>query len=88
MKKIVLNSQKLFTVFAAVSFMIVGLSQTSFAQRRNKKDEKTVAAAPAAKPEAKPKPKKGEPKPYSEVITKDAISDEGLFTVHKRSIEP
>ena len=31
----------------------------------------------------KPKPKKNGIKPYSEVITKDAISDEGLFKVHK-----
>ena len=30
-----------------------------------------------------PKPKKNEIKTYSEVITKDAISDEGLFKVHK-----
>ena len=30
-----------------------------------------------------PKPKKNGIKPYSEVITKDAISDEGLFKVHK-----
>ena len=31
----------------------------------------------------KPKPKKGAIKPYSNVITKDAVSDKGLFTVHK-----
>ena len=31
----------------------------------------------------KPKPKKDGIKPYSEVITKDAVSDEGLFKVHK-----
>ena len=30
-----------------------------------------------------PKPKKNGIKPYSEVITKDAISDDGLFKVHK-----
>ena len=30
-----------------------------------------------------PKPKKNGIKPYSEVITKDAISDNGLFKVHK-----
>jgi hypothetical protein len=30
-----------------------------------------------------PKPKKNGIKTYSEVITKDAISDEGLFKVHK-----
>ena len=31
----------------------------------------------------KPKPKKDAIKPYNKVITKDAKSDEGLFTVHK-----
>ena len=31
----------------------------------------------------KSKPKKNGIKPYSEVITKDAISDDGLFKVHK-----
>ena len=31
----------------------------------------------------KPKPKKDGIKPYSEVITKNAVSDEGLFKVHK-----
>ena len=35
------------------------------------------------KPKPKAKPKKGDLKPYSEVITEDAISDEGLFKVHK-----
>ena len=31
----------------------------------------------------KPKPKKGDLKPYAEIITEDAVSDSGLFTVHK-----
>jgi hypothetical protein len=31
----------------------------------------------------KPKPKKGDLKPYDEIITEDAVSDSGLFTVHK-----
>ncbi len=31
----------------------------------------------------KPKAKKGDPKPYAEVITSEATSDEGLFTVHQ-----
>ena len=37
----------------------------------------------ASKTSTKPKPKKDGIKPYSEVITKDAVSDEGLFKVHK-----
>lgn len=82
MKKILLNSQKLLTLVAIFSFLFLGFSEDSFAQRRKKKEEAAAAAA-AAKPAAKPKLKTGEPKPYSDVITKDAISDEGLFTVHK-----
>jgi len=44
--------------------------------------KKTAKAAQLAeKPD--PKPKKGDIQPYEKVITKDAKSDEGLFTVHK-----
>ena len=42
---------------------------------------KAEAAKAAKKPD--PKPKKDAIKPYAKVITKDAQSDEGLFTVHK-----
>ncbi|NNE32006.1 MAG: DUF5118 domain-containing protein, partial [Winogradskyella sp.] len=35
-----------------------------------------------AKPSGK-KPGKNEPQPYSKVITKEAKTDKGLFTVHK-----
>ncbi|RNC86266.1 MAG: DUF5117 domain-containing protein [Winogradskyella sp.] len=46
-------------------------------KRKRKKDAKTEQEKP--KPEPK---KKGKIKPYDKVITKDAISDDGLFTVH------
>ena len=55
--------------FAAIS--------CSTAKKASKKD----AAIAAAKPPAK-KPGKNDPKPYNKVITKDAKSDVGLFTVH------
>ncbi len=32
---------------------------------------------------SKPKPKDGDPKPYAEVVTSEATSDAGLFTVHR-----
>ncbi len=48
-----------------------------------KKAKEAEAAKKAAAAKAKPKPKKGDIQPYSKVITKDAVSDEGLFTVHK-----
>jgi hypothetical protein len=46
--------------------------------QRKKKADKNAPAAPAAKP----KPKNGI-KSYSEVITKDAKTDKGLFDVHE-----
>jgi len=46
------------------------------------KEAETAKKTLAAK-NAKPKPKKGDIQPYNKVITKDAKSDEGLFTVHK-----
>ncbi|PTX62607.1 uncharacterized protein DUF5118 [Kordia periserrulae] len=49
--------------------------------------KKASASKKAATASAKPKktPKKGGIQPYSKVITKDAKSDEGLFTVHEVS---
>lgn len=44
---------------------------------------KKKKAAPVAQQKPKPKVDKNAPKPYSEVITKEAITDEGLFSVHK-----
>ena len=43
--------------------------------------KKTAKAAQVAK-KPDPKPKKGDIQPYEKVITEDAKSDEGLFTVH------
>ena len=45
------------------------------------KKKSAAAALAAQKPD--PKPKKGDLKPYDEIITEDAVSDSGLFTVHK-----
>lgn len=61
---------------ALLAFLLIGCFSTAEAQLFKKK-KKAKSEVPA-----KPKPKKGEPKPYKEVITKDAVSDEGLFTVH------
>jgi len=47
-----------------------------------KKDAAKAKAAAVAKAKAK-KPKKGAIQPYSKVITKEAKTDEGLFSVHK-----
>ncbi|MDN3203805.1 zinc-dependent metalloprotease [Algoriphagus sediminis] len=50
--------------------------------QKKKKKKKAQTEAAAAAPKEKPAPKKG-PKAYSEVITKDAKTQEGLFNVHE-----
>lgn len=59
-------------------FLVFGATLDADAQRKSKKSKKEAAVAP---PPA-PKPKKGEPLPYSKVVTKDAKTDDGLFKVH------
>ncbi|NVJ87227.1 MAG: zinc-dependent metalloprotease [Algoriphagus sp.] len=56
-------------------------SEDSFAQKKKKKDAKEAPAAPAPRPQNGGN-KKG-PKPYKDVITKDAKSKDGLFKVHQ-----
>lgn len=68
---------KKFYIFAATTVLLL-LPASQFAQskkEKSKKGETTVA----------PLEKKSESsiKEYSKVITKDAVSDDGLFTVHK-----
>lgn len=86
MKKIKTIAQRPLLVAVAVLFLLTGFADNSFGQTRKEKREaaeKAAAAAAAPKQDPKPKLKKGEPKPYNEVITKDAVSDDGLFQVHK-----
>ncbi|WJS96604.1 zinc-dependent metalloprotease [Flavobacterium johnsoniae] len=66
---------KKFFILSAIVFALLPSQQ--FAQSKKKKDQKEV---PAATPEKKPE---SSIKDYNKVITKDAVSDEGLFTVHK-----
>jgi hypothetical protein len=60
-----------------VILLIFSFATESLAQKKKKKGVQT-----SEEPESKPKSKNGI-KPYDEVITKEAKSDEGLFTVHK-----
>ncbi|MDX6183102.1 zinc-dependent metalloprotease [Flavobacterium sp. Fl-77] len=69
---------KKFFICTAITTCLL-LPATQFAQskkKKSKKDEAVTQAAPEKKPE-------GTIKEYSKVITKDAVSDDGLFTVHK-----
>ena len=56
------------------------LPTTNSAQSRKNKHKNTKTEAQQPIP---PKKKEGEIKPYDEVITKEALTDEGLFKVHK-----
>lgn len=51
--------------------------------QRKKKGKKKGDEAPAAPVKKKPQKKEKGPKAYKDVITKDAKSDEGLFTTHE-----
>ncbi|WP_114779192.1 zinc-dependent metalloprotease [Botryobacter ruber] len=74
----------------AAKLLLMGLVctvpfQPATAQSKKKKKKAEVAAAqqaPAATPKADAA-QKGKLKPYAEIITKDAKSDVGLFTVHQ-----
>ena len=63
----------LFTSLALLHSCSISFKASSIKKKKNSTSE--------TNPE--PKPKKNGIKPYSEVITKDAISDDGLFKVHK-----
>jgi len=61
--------------FLILAFLAVSI--TGCAVFQPKKAKPTVSAKP------KVRPKKGGIKPYKKVITKEAKTDEGLFTIHK-----
>ncbi|MGH1384733.1 zinc-dependent metalloprotease [Kordia sp.] len=61
-----------------LGMLLISVTSCSTAKKASASKKGAVAAS---KP--KKKPKKGGIQPYSKVITKDAKSDEGLFTVHE-----
>ncbi len=67
-----------------IKLLLVALMFLAFSCKtaeKASKTSKTPDATAMAKPPGK-KPGKNDPKPYNKVITKDAKSDKGLFTVH------
>ena len=68
--------------FFSLSLLLVAFVsfESCFSIKLTSKKKTAKAAQLAEKPD--PKPKKGDIQPYEKVITKDAKSDEGLFTVH------
>ncbi|EWH13856.1 hypothetical protein KLA_07387 [Cellulophaga geojensis KL-A] len=67
---------KKILLFCIAASLFSAASTTAQKKKKSKKG-KTEQTAPAQKP------KKGDIKNYSQVVTKDAVTDNGLFTVHK-----
>lgn len=65
----------------SIKLLFVVSAFLAFSCSTAKKAGKSKDAAETAKTSGK-KPGKNDPKPYDKVITKDAKSDQGLFTVH------
>jgi hypothetical protein len=68
---------KKFFILSTIAVLML-FPTNQFAQSKKKKSKKEEAVTPP--PEKKPE---STIKEYSKVITKDAVSDDGLFTVHK-----
>ncbi len=62
---------------ACLLLAVLSISTAVFSQKKEKKKKGTPIE------QTTPPPKKGAIEAYSKVITKDAITDEGLFKVHK-----
>lgn len=66
----------------AMMIFIADYEATAQRNRKNKRNNNQTEQ-PAQKPQQRPPAKKGGLEAYDKVITKDAKSDEGLFTVHE-----
>jgi hypothetical protein len=74
---------KLFCKISAVAIIIAGSTFSVQAQKKEKKkkDDVAVSVSDTSK-NPKPKPVSKGPRPYDEVITKKAKTDDGMFKVH------
>ena len=70
---------KFMKSFFFIALLIFLADSSAISQKKKKKKNETESAESTSK---KKDEKKG-PKPYDEVITSDAITDDGLFKVHK-----
>ncbi|WP_264522987.1 zinc-dependent metalloprotease [Flavobacterium sp. N502536] len=68
--------KKFFISTTIAAFMLFPVSQFAQSNKKKSKKDDPAAAAPEKKPESAIKD-------YSKVITKDAVTDDGLFKVHK-----
>lgn len=67
---------KFFIFITMAFFMLFSTNQFAQSNKKTSKKDQPVVAPPEKKPESTIKE-------YSKVITKDAVSDDGLFKVHK-----
>ena len=80
--KLMIKSHKwkyLLSLMLMMAVMLIADYDARAQRKKRRKKNKSQTETPA-KP---PAPKKGAIQPYDKVITKEAKSDEGLFTVHK-----
>ncbi|MCC9018785.1 MULTISPECIES: zinc-dependent metalloprotease [Flavobacterium] len=68
--------KKFLILTTIAAFVLFPTSQFAQSNKKKSKKDESAAASPEKKPESAIKD-------YSKVITKDAISDDGLFKVHK-----
>ena len=73
---IFLNKKTAFSLLLALFFA------TTFSEAQSRKKRKKNEKTEQVKPKPQPK-KKGKIQPYDKVVTKDAITDDGLFKVHQ-----
>lgn len=68
--------KKILILTTIATFMLLPANLLAQSKKKKSKKEEAAAVVPEKKPESAIKE-------YGKVITKDAVSDEGLFTVHK-----
>jgi hypothetical protein len=76
-----MKTKKIFWQLLLIVF-VFGFSMDADAQRRKKKNNKNNKNTAAKKPASKPK--KDAIQPYEKVVTKEHITDNGLFKVHTK----
>ncbi|MFT5647108.1 MAG: hypothetical protein ACI976_001797, partial [Aureispira sp.] len=70
-----------FVLILCFTLFLNPINSQAQKKKKGKKAEPEKTEEPAAK--KKTPPKKGAPKPYKKVITKEALTQEGLITTHK-----
>ena len=69
--------RKLLIILTSLCLLVPFNSALAQSKRKKKKQQETAQKAPAEKKST------SKIKPYSQVITSEAVTDEGLFSVHK-----